>query len=94
MPLSARSDKRPKLPEDGGAKHCVRRSKSVQYRDEHQAGERSADYLVPDGAKDNLWGSSGKDARYLHRLKECLSRMRDEQREFLLFTLKVMVRKK
>jgi transcriptional regulator with XRE-family HTH domain len=57
-------------------------------------GERSAECSIPDDDKDNLWGSSGKDARYLHRLKGCLSRMRTEEREFLLFTLKGMVRKR
>jgi len=57
-------------------------------------GERSATASLPDNSKDNLWGSSGKDARYLHRLKACLSRMRSEERAFLLFTLKGMVRKK
>jgi transcriptional regulator with XRE-family HTH domain len=57
-------------------------------------GDRSADSTVPDVSKDNLWGSSGKDARYLHRLKACLSRMRAEERDFLLFTLKGMVRKR
>lgn len=58
-------------------------------------GERSADMRVAaEEAKSNLWGSSGKDARYLHRLKGCLSRMSADQREFVLFTLKGMLRKK
>jgi transcriptional regulator with XRE-family HTH domain len=57
-------------------------------------GERAANSSLPDDSKDNLWGSSGKEARYLHRLKACLSRMRAEERDFLLFTLKGMLRKR
>jgi transcriptional regulator with XRE-family HTH domain len=57
-------------------------------------GERPANSASPDEREDKLWGSSGRDARYLHRLKACLSRMTAEERELLLFTLKGMVRKR
>jgi transcriptional regulator with XRE-family HTH domain len=43
---------------------------------------------------DNLWGSVGKDARYLRRLKLCLARMRPDQRDLILLTLQGMLRKK
>lgn len=34
-----------------------------------------------------LWGSSGKDARYLRKLQRCLARMSDGDRNLLLFTV-------
>jgi len=34
-----------------------------------------------------LWGSSGKDARYLRKLQQCLARMTEEDRNLLLFTV-------
>ena len=37
-----------------------------------------------------LWGSSGKDARYLRKLQQCLSRMNEEDRNLLLFTVAKM----
>jgi transcriptional regulator with XRE-family HTH domain len=52
----------------------------------------SAEQGVQNG--DSLWGSVGKDARYLRRLKLCLSRMRSDQRDLILLTLRGMLRKK
>ena len=48
--------------------------------------------LETDGDRERgLWGNAGKEARYLHRLRQCLSRMKPEQREILLYTLSKMV---
>ena len=44
------------------------------------------------GAK--LWGSSGKEARYLRKLQHCLSRMNEEDRNLLLFTVERMSKQK
>src|SRR5690242_3998102 len=41
-----------------------------------------------------LWGASGKDARYLRKLQQCLSRMTDEDRNLLLFTVARMSKSK
>ena len=38
-------------------------------------------------AGQGLWGSTGKDARYLRKLQQCLSRMNEEDRNLLLFTV-------
>ena len=37
-----------------------------------------------------IWGSTGKDARYVRKLRQCLSRMREEDRKLLLFTAQKM----
>ena len=41
-----------------------------------------------------LWGASGKDARYLRKLQQCLSRMSEEDRNLLLFTVARMGKSK
>jgi len=41
-----------------------------------------------------LWGTVGKDARYLRKLRQCLSRMSEEDRNILLFTLEKMSKQK
>lgn len=41
-----------------------------------------------------LWGSSGKDARYVRKLQQCLSRMNEEDRNLLLFTVAKMSKPK
>ncbi len=41
-------------------------------------------------AGEKLWGSSGKDARYLRKLQQCLSRMSEEDRNLLLHTVERM----
>ena len=45
-------------------------------------------------AGQKLWGASGKDARYLRKLQQCLSRMTDEDRNLLLFTVAKMGKSK
>lgn len=45
-------------------------------------------------AGQKLWGASGKDARYLRKLQQCLSRMTDEDRNLLLFTVAKMSKSK
>ena len=45
-------------------------------------------------AGQKLWGASGKDARYLRKLQQCLSRMNEEDRNLLLFTVAKMSRSK
>lgn len=46
------------------------------------------------GIPDKLWGSSGKDARYLRKLQQCLSRMNETDRDLLLFTVEKMTKPK
>jgi len=40
----------------------------------------------------NLWGSSGKDARYLHKLRGLLGQMRHAKRKLLLDVARKMVK--
>jgi len=44
-------------------------------------------------ADDIAWGHSGKDARYLHKLRRCLSKAEDEDRKLLLFMAQRMANK-
>ena len=46
------------------------------------------------GAVDSQWGSSGKEARYLRKLQQCLSRMNETDRNLLLFTVEKMTKPK
>lgn len=46
------------------------------------------------GSGGKLWGASGKDARYLRKLQQCLARMKEEDRNLLLFTVGKMGRQK
>jgi transcriptional regulator with XRE-family HTH domain len=46
------------------------------------------------GAGGTSWGSSGKDMRFMKKLRVLLSKMKDEDRELLLFTVQQMVRRK
>lgn len=50
--------------------------------------------LPSERAGQKLWGSSGKDARYLRKLQQCLSRMNEEDRNLLLFTVAKMSKPK
>ena len=43
---------------------------------------------------EKLWGSSGKDARYLRKLQQCLSRMNETDRALLLSTVEKMSKHK
>jgi len=44
-------------------------------------------------ADNGTWGLSGKDARYLHKLRQCLSKAEDEDRKLLLFVAQKMANK-
>jgi cation transport regulator ChaC len=46
------------------------------------------------GATEKLWGASGKEARYLRKLQQCLSRMSEPDRNLLLFTVEKMTKPK
>lgn len=37
-----------------------------------------------------IWGASGKDARYVRKMRQCLSRMKEEDRKLLLYTAQKM----
>src|SRR5213592_2963526 len=51
-------------------------------------GEEPPKAQLPGGKSgQKLWGSSGKDARYLRKLQQCLARMSEEDRDLLLFTV-------
>jgi transcriptional regulator with XRE-family HTH domain len=51
-------------------------------------GEEPPKPQFPGGkSSQKLWGSSGKDARYLRKLQQCLARMSEEDRSLLLFTV-------
>src|SRR5215469_9603710 len=41
-----------------------------------------------------LWGASGKDARYLRKLQQCLARMSEEDRNLLLHTVERVSKQK
>jgi transcriptional regulator with XRE-family HTH domain len=45
-------------------------------------------------AKDDLWGSSGKDARMLHQFCQLFGKMEKENIELMLFTASNMIKKK
>lgn len=58
-------------------------------------GEEPPKLQLPGGKPgQKLWGSSGKDARYLRKLQQCLARMHEEDRNLLLFTVSKMSRSK
>ena len=42
--------------------------------------------------EETAWGSSGKDARYLNKLRRLLGRMDDSDRRLLLFVTQKMIR--
>jgi transcriptional regulator with XRE-family HTH domain len=41
---------------------------------------------------EGLWGSSGKDAKYLSQLRRLLSKAKEEDRKLILYTLQKMAR--
>ncbi|HZV89702.1 MAG TPA: helix-turn-helix transcriptional regulator [Candidatus Binatus sp.] len=45
-------------------------------------------------SKDNGWGSSGKDLRFLRKLRHLLSKMEPQDRALLLFTVQQMAKKR
>jgi len=45
-------------------------------------------------AAEKLWGSSGKDGRYLRKLQQCLARMSETDRSLLLHTVEKMSKPK
>lgn len=58
-------------------------------------GEEPPKSQLPAGKPgQKLWGSSGKDARYLRKLQQCLARMNEEDRNLLLFTVSKMSKSK
>lgn len=58
-------------------------------------GEEPPKPQLPGGkAGQKLWGSSGKDARYLRKLQQCLARMSEIDRNLLLFTVGKMSKSK
>jgi hypothetical protein len=42
----------------------------------------------------NAWGSSGKDLRFMRKLRHLLSKMDPQDRSLLLFTVQQMAKKK
>src|ERR1700676_1116590 len=41
---------------------------------------------------DIVWGSSGKDAKYFHKLRRLLGKAKEEDRKLILYTLQKMAR--
>ena len=41
---------------------------------------------------DGLWGSSGKDAKYLNQLRRLLGKAKEDDRKLILYTLQKMAR--
>ena len=41
---------------------------------------------------DNLWGKSGKDAKYLNQLRRLLGKAKEDDRKLILYTLQKMAR--
>jgi transcriptional regulator with XRE-family HTH domain len=58
-------------------------------------GEEPPKLPLPGGkGAQKLWGASGKDARFLRKLQQCLARMTEEDRNLLLFTVGKMSKSK
>jgi transcriptional regulator with XRE-family HTH domain len=60
-------------------------------------GERppaSPSLVVPKSANVNVWGSSGKNAQMLTEFRRLFSRMKDDERRFVLFTAQKMAKRK
>jgi transcriptional regulator with XRE-family HTH domain len=45
-----------------------------------------------ESSDDGLWGSSGKDAKYLRQLRRLLGKIKEEDRKLVLYTLQKMAR--
>ncbi|HKN77288.1 MAG TPA: helix-turn-helix transcriptional regulator [Candidatus Acidoferrum sp.] len=45
-----------------------------------------------ESSDDSLWGSSGKDAKYLSRLRRLLGKAKEDDRKLILYTLQKMAR--
>jgi transcriptional regulator with XRE-family HTH domain len=45
-----------------------------------------------ESSDDGLWGSSGKDAKFLNKLRRLLGKAKDEDRKLILYTLQKMAR--
>jgi transcriptional regulator with XRE-family HTH domain len=50
--------------------------------------------LPSSASSDAGWGSSGKDQRFLRKLRHLLAKMQEQDRDLLLFTAQQMVRRK
>jgi transcriptional regulator with XRE-family HTH domain len=48
--------------------------------------------LARKSADDIVWGSSGKDARYLNKLRRLLGKANEDDRKLILYTLQKMAR--
>ena len=48
--------------------------------------------LMRKSSDDTVWGSSGKDARYLNKLRRLLGKAKEEDRKLILYTLQKMAR--
>ena len=48
--------------------------------------------LMRKSSDDTVWGSSGKDAKYLKKLRRLLSKAKEEDRKLILYTLQKMAR--
>lgn len=57
-------------------------------------GDQPPKPSAEDTSENALWGSSGRDARYLRRLTPLLSRMRNVDRQLILLMVEKMAQKK
>ena|ERR1700722_2199281 len=57
-------------------------------------GEKAQTLPKRETADDNLWGSSGKDARMLHQFCHLFNRMEKGNQELILFTASKMIKDK
>jgi transcriptional regulator with XRE-family HTH domain len=54
---------------------------------------KAPDVFKRESSDEGLWGSSGKDARYLSKLRRLLGKSDENGRKLLLYTLQKMARK-
>ncbi|HWZ79229.1 MAG TPA: hypothetical protein VNX87_21975 [Candidatus Sulfotelmatobacter sp.] len=53
---------------------------------------KAPDVFKRKSSGDGLWGSSGKDARFLNKLCRLLGKAKEEDRKLILYTLQKMAR--
>jgi transcriptional regulator with XRE-family HTH domain len=53
---------------------------------------KAPDVFKRKSSGDGLWGSSGKDARFLNKLRRLLGKAKEEDRKLILYTLQKMAR--
>ncbi len=53
---------------------------------------KAPDVFKQESSGDGMWGGSGKDARYLNKLRRLMGKATEEDRKLILYTLQKMAR--